>query len=245
MTTPVMLDYLQEYLELQPSLFRESDNLHLLFQSIFHAYDLQQQDFLWLSQNILNIDLAEKAHLDFIGNIVGQPRFLVGFNTEPYFGFKDSYQSETFGTVGLPFIGGYWNSRSYFDTATSRILNDDEYRRIIKARIIFNHSDCLANDLVEVVSLITNRNDNTVQTVKHGLIKIRTKDETGFLSYFVDRLFLSDNILPIAAGVTASLDSVEDDGGNTAIGRFANELELLVNEDLPEGDLPIPTNTPD
>ena len=64
-------DYFQEYVELQPSLFRESDNLHRLFQSIFSAYNTQQQDFLWLSQNILNIDLAEKYHLDFIGGLVG------------------------------------------------------------------------------------------------------------------------------------------------------------------------------
>lgn len=237
----ISLDYLAEYFDLEPSLFRESDNLHRLFQSIFTAYHTQQEDFLWLSQNILNIDLAEKYHLDFIGNIVGQPRFLIGFNTEPYFGFKNSYQSETFGSAQLEFIGGYWNSRSYFDTASSRVLSDDEYRRIIKARVIYNQSNCTCNDLLEVINLITNRNDNTVQTIKHGLISIRTKDDTGFLSYFVDRLPLNDNILPIAAGVTVSLDAVADGGGGTAIGQFANELELLVNEDLPEGsDLPTP-----
>ena len=234
-------DYYQEFLELQPSLFRESDNLHKLLYSIFTAYDIQQQEFLWLAENILNVDLAEKYQLDFIGGLVGQPRLLVGFNTEPYFGFKNSYQGETFGSSDLEFVGGYWNSRSYFNTATSRVLNDDEYRRIIKARVIFNQSNCTCNDLLEVINLVTNRTDNTVQTIKHGLISIRTKDETGFLSYFVDRLPLLDNILPISAGVSVSLDSVADAGGGTAIGEFANELELLVNEDLPEGaDLPSP-----
>ena len=234
-------DYYEEYLDLQPSLFRESDNLHKLLQSIFSTYDKQQQDFLWLANNILNIDLAEKYQLDFIGSIVGQPRLLVGFNTEKYFGFKNSYQGETFGGADLDFVGGYWNSRSYFNTATSRVLNDDEYRRIIKARVIFNQSNCTCNDLLEVINLVTNRIDNTVQTIKHGLISIRTKDETGFLAYFVDRLPLLDNILPIAAGISVSLDSVADAGGGTAIGEFANELELLVNEDLPEGgDLPSP-----
>lgn len=229
----ISLDYLAEYFDLEPSLFRESDNLHRLFQSIFTAYHTQQEDFLWLSQNTLNIDLAEKYHLDFIGNIVGQPRFLIGFNTEPYFGFQDSYQSETFGSTQLPFVGGYWNSRSYFDTASSRILNDEEYRRLIKARVIYNQSNCTCNDLLEVINLVTNRTDNTVQTTKHGLIKIRTKDESGFLAYFVDRLPLLDNILPIAAGVSVSLFSIADGGGNTQIGRFANVLEKLVNEDLP------------
>lgn len=227
-------DYYEEYLDLQPSLFRESHNLHKLLQAIFSTYDKQQQDFLWLANNILNIDLAEKYQLDFIGSIVGQPRLLVGFNTEKYFGFKNSYQGETFGSAELDFVGGYWNSRSYFNTASSRILNDDEYRRIIKARVIYNSSNCACNDLIEVINLITNRNDNTVQTVKHGLIRIRTKDTTGFLSYFVDRIPLLYNILPIAAGVTVSLDNIEDAGGGTSIEYFANELEKLVNEDLPE-----------
>lgn len=230
-------NYYQEFLELQPSLFRESDNLHRLFYSIFTTYDTQQQDFLWLSQNILNIDLAEKYQLDFIGGIVGQPRFLIGFNTEPYFGFDKSYQSETFGTSGLPFVGGYWNSRSYFNTATSRVLNDDEYRRIIKARVIFNQSNCTCNDLLEVVNLITNSANNSTQTVEHGKIKITSSDSTGMLSYFVDRLPLLDNILPIAAGVSVVVSNPEDDGTDTAIGEFTNKLEKLVNEDLPEGSI--------
>lgn len=234
MTTPVSLDYLAEYYDLQPSIFRESDNLHRLFQAIFEVYGKQQDDLLWLSQNIFNIDLAEKWHLDFIGNIIGQKRLLIGFNTEPYFGFEDSYQSETFGASGMPFIGGYWNSRSYFDTSTSRVLEDDEYRRIIKARVIYNQSNCVCNDLLEVINLITNRTDNTVQTIAHGEIVIKTADNTGFLAYFVDRLSLIDNILPIPAGVNVVTYNSLDDGSGTAIGRFGNELEKLVNEDLPE-----------
>lgn len=208
MTTPISLDYLSEYYQLQPSLFRESDNLHRLFQAIFEVYGNQQDDLLWLSQNILNIDLAEKWQLDFIGNIVGQPRFLSDFNTEPYFGFEGSYQSKSFGSSLDPSVGGYWNSRSYFNTATSRRLNDEEYRRTIKARVIYNQSNCTANDLLEVINLITNSKNNTVQMMEHGLIRIKSDDSTGILSYFVDRLPLMDNILPIAAGVRVELNSI-------------------------------------
>lgn len=233
MSTPISLDYLAEYYQLEPSLFRESDNLHRLFQAIFQVYATQQDDLLWLSQNILNIDVAEKWHLDFIGSLVGQKRLLIGFNTEPYFGFEGSYQSETFGAGELPFVGGYWNSRSYFDTSTSRTLEDDEYRRMIKARVIYNSSNCVCNDLLEVINLITNRTDNTVQTISHGNIRIKTRDTSGLLAYFIDRLQLEDNILPIAAGVGITLQSLGEDGSSTGIGRFANELEKLVNEDLP------------
>lgn len=207
-------DYYQEFLELQPSLFRESDNLHKLFYSIFTVYDTQQQDFLWLSQNILNIDIAESAHLDFIGGLVGQSRLLSDFNTEPYFGFERAYQSETFGVSNDPSVGGYWNSRSYFNTAASRKLTDEEYRRILKARVIYNQSNCISQDLIEVVNLITNSNNNTVQILEHGLIRLGSNDDTGLLAYFVDKLESIDNILPVAAGVRLRLAnlSVPSDG---------------------------------
>lgn len=205
MNTPVSLDYFSEYLDLEPSLFRESDNLHRLLQAVFSVMETQQQDFLWLSQNILNIDVAEGAHLDFIGGIVGQSRLLSDFNTEPYFGFERSYQSETFGVSNDPSVGGYWNSRSYFNTATSRKLTDEEYRRILKARVIYNQSNCISQDLIEVVNLITNRSDNTVQILEHGLIRLGSGDTTGLLAYFVDKLDTISNILPIAAGVRLRL----------------------------------------
>lgn len=202
------INYFSDYQEIRPSLFRESENLDSLIYSISEVQNKQQEQFLWLSENILNVDLAEKFHLDFIGSLVGQPRFLIDFNTEPYFGFENSYQSKTFGSALDPSVGGYWNSRSYFNTATSRQLNDEEYRRLIKARVIYNQSDCKCNDLLEVINLITNRNDNVVQMLKHGLIQIKTNDESGFLSYFVNRLASEDNILPVAAGVRIGIEGI-------------------------------------
>lgn len=201
------INYAEEYHEMRPSLFRESENLDRLLQALFDVCDVQQRGFLWLSENLLNVDVAQGFHLDFIGGIVGQPRFLSDFNTEPYFGFDKSYQSKTFGSALDPEVGGYWNSRSYFNTATSRQLNDEEYRRLIKARSIYNQSNCSANDLLQVVNLVTDSSNNTVQMLRHGLIQINTDDETGILSYFVDRLLNEDNILPIAAGVRVGLES--------------------------------------
>ena len=204
--------YAEEYHEDKPSIFRESENLDRLLQAIFDVCYQQQLDFLWLSQNLLNVDVAEKSHLDFIGNLVGQPRFLSDFNTEPYFGYEGSYQSKPFSSVTNPDIGGFWNSRSHFNTATARQLNDDEYRRLIKARAIYNQSNCTVNDLLEVINLLSNSRNNTVQMLKHGLIQINTDDSSGIISYFVERLYLEDNILPIAAGVRVGLEQVVGGG---------------------------------
>lgn len=200
-----MIDYIENLEEDFPSLFQESENLKILMECILKPYMQQQEDLLWLAENILNLDVAEKWHLDWIGSLVNQPRFLVNFNVEPYFGFEGSYNSETFGTPSNPSVGGYWNSRSHFDTSSARRLNDDEYRRIIQAKTIYLNSNCIRNDLVEVVNLITNRTDNVIQTMRNGLVRITTKDTTGLMSYFADRYQLEDTILPIAAGVRLEL----------------------------------------
>lgn len=243
MAAVTSIDYQQDYYQLQPSLFRESENLHLLLQSIHDVFDLQQLDFLWLSENLLNIDIAEKSHLDFIGNIVGQSRFLIDFNSEPYFGFNGAYKSDTFGAYGLDFIGGYWNSRSYFNTPSSRSLSDDEYRRLIKARVIYNNSNCSSDDLLQVINLLSDNTTSTVQMIAHGSIVIRTTDTQGLLSYFVDKVNSADNILPIAAGVGITLDNSLDDGSETGLYRFTAPLEKLVNEDLPSQFNYIPSET--
>ena len=200
------INYYNDFLSNSPSLFVESENLKKVIEVILNQYQIDQEKYLWLIDNILNLDIAEKYHLDFIGQLVGQDRFLVNFNQEEYFGFLGSYQSETLGTLSDESIGGYWNSVDNFTSSSARRLNDEEYKRIVKARIIYNNSNCLMNDLVNVVNLITNRTDNRISLVKHGQLVIQSNDESGLLTYFFDRLELEDNILPITYGVSVSLE---------------------------------------
>ena len=201
-----MINYYSDFLSNSPSLFVESENLKKVIEVILNQYQIDQEKYLWLIDNILNLEIAEKYHLDFIGKLVGQDRFLVNFNQEKYFGFLGSYQSETLGTLSDESVGGYWNSVDNFISSSARRLNDEEYKRIIKARIVYNNSDCLMNDLVSVVNLITNRTDNRISLVKHGQLVIKSNDESGLLTYFFDRLELEDNILPITYGVSVSLE---------------------------------------
>ena len=200
------INYYNDFLSNSPSLFVESENLKKVIEVILNQYQIDQEKYLWLIDNILNLEVAEKYHLDFIGQLVGQDRFLVNFNQEKYFGFLGSYQSETLGTLSDASVGGYWNSVDNFVSSSARRLNDEEYKRIIKARIIYNNSNCLMNDLVSVVNLITNRTDNRISLVKHGQLSIKSNDESGLLTYFFDRLELEDNILPVTYGVSVSLE---------------------------------------
>ena len=208
--TPRVINYSDEYRENRPDLFRESDNLTLLFESIFSTCDKQQEEFLWLSQNILNLDIAEGFHLDLIGKIVGQDRLLIDFDSEIAFGFDKAYKSETFGSLTDPAIGGKWKSRGDFDKLSSRLMNDSEYRRVIRARTVYNNSNCTSSELLEVINLLTDRTDNLLQTLSHGNISVTSKDTSGFLSYFVDKINTTQSILPVAAGVQLTLTTQEE-----------------------------------
>lgn len=201
-----LINYYSEFIEDCPSIFEYSENYKKLISVILNQYQIDQEKYLWLIDNILNLEVAEKYHLDFIGQLVGQPRFLANFDQEKYFGFLGSYQSETLGTLSDQSVGGYWNSIDNFKSSTARKLNDEEYKRIIKARIIYNNSECSVNDLVKVLNLITNSTDNRVTRKSHGQLSIKSSDTSGLLPYFFDRLDLEDNILPLTYGVSLTLE---------------------------------------
>lgn len=183
-------------------LFEYSEILPNLLQSIATPLVTQQEDLRYLMTDLLNIDVAEKSQLDLIGDIIGQPRLLIDFDDEKYFGMKGSYNSDTFSTISNPNIGGYWNSYSYTNTATAKKLNDVQYRRLLKARAIYNNTNCTRNELIEVVNLLTNNTDSVISVPKHRRINIKYHENEGLLTYFLSRVDLPDNILPVPFGVT-------------------------------------------
>lgn len=204
-----VIDYDQDFEELNPSLTRDSTNYKEFIKVLQKPIMDQQEQFLWLKDNIMNLDIAQGYHLDIIGRLVGQDRLLFSFNTEPYFGFEGSYQSETLSSLENPELGGYWNTFDNFVASTSRRLNDDEYRNVIKARIIKNNSRCTVNDLVEVVNLITFSNSCVVTRLSHTKIKIAAEDDLGLLTYFADLRNREGDILPIPYGMVLSLEQKE------------------------------------
>ncbi|MBQ0112888.1 MAG: DUF2612 domain-containing protein [Bacteroidales bacterium] len=199
------IDYDEVALSRVTSVFKESPIFQAVLLSLLQPLESLQDDMMYLAKNMLNIDEAKDYHLDFIGSLVGQKRLLVDFNTEPYFGFEGAYQAETLGTINNPNIGGYWNSYSYTNVATARRLNDEEYRRVIKARIIMNNTNCSVDDLVQVLNLVTGNQKSTVNRVSHRVLKVRISDPSGLGAYFLARTDRDDNIIPVALGVRIDL----------------------------------------
>lgn len=97
-----------------------------------------------------NIDAASGMWLDVIGRIVGQPRMAVDSTKLDIFGFDGSVDSFGF-DVGVFTDGTY---------GTGNIdSNDLIYRRMIKAKVLKNVSNCSLPDIVKSIRILSERDD--------------------------------------------------------------------------------------
>lgn len=149
-------------------------------------YKMKTQDlYINFAKTILDIELSTGRNLDLIGSIVGQPRVLVDFSTDKYFGFLGNPRAE-------PFDVGLWYSEFSAKGTDSRVLSDEEYRRIIKARIIRNKTNCNREDFIKILDLILGID--------------RTKAITNLLSNsnFTSPLVLGNSTATVTKGVTVN-----------------------------------------
>lgn len=96
--------------------------------------DVFQKIALWR-----NIDDAEGVALDVIGDIVGVSRIIDDVILTEYFGFDGFTLAATFGEEGDPSVGARFREEDETNTGSS-VLADPEYRLLIKAKIVRNHS---------------------------------------------------------------------------------------------------------
>ncbi|AZF88451.1 hypothetical protein TAC_0063 [Acinetobacter phage TAC1] len=164
----------------------EKDKVYDAIIQTIIEYKLKTQDlYINFAETILDIDKSTGKNLDLIGNIVGQPRILVDFSIEKYFGFLGNPRAE-------PYDKGLWYDMYSTKGADSRVLNDEEYRRIIKARIIRNKTNCNREDFIKILNLILNVDPN--QTYKNILSN----------SNFTSPLLTGNATYTVTKGVTFS-----------------------------------------
>lgn len=182
-------------------LFKDDPVYDAIIKTICEVTDYYQKETIDLFTTVFNIDKQKGYGLDIIGNIINQPRLLADFNQGIHFGFEGSYKSGTFGTVTNPSVGSPFYSLLSVDQGSGRILNDEEYKRVLKAKVISRSSTCSTTDLIKIVRLLSNSELNSISTQTHGVIQLTIEEDTdGLLSYFISRMRTQDNIIPIAAG---------------------------------------------
>lgn len=94
-----------------------------------------------------DIAIAEGVNLDVIGDIVGVSRFIPNAIPVQFFGFDGQPGADLFGEEGLPGIGSRFRDESESYLSTS-VLSDPEFRLLIGAKIIKNHSQGFNEDII-------------------------------------------------------------------------------------------------
>lgn len=152
-------------------------------------------------QQLRSIDTAVGAQLDIIGDIVGRPRGLVTSELFYYFGFEGAPLSGTYASTTDPTVGSPYYSLNA-PTGISRPPSDEEYRLILKAKIIKNRTMARPEDVINAYKFLFTAGAVTIDElapakVRIGIGKILTNVERGLLF----DLGGAGNLLPKTVGV--------------------------------------------
>lgn len=136
-------------------------------------------------QQLRSIDTAVGKQLDVIGEIVGRPRGLVTAELFYYFGFEGAALSGSYASLSDPTAGKPWYSLNA-PTSVSREPSDEEYRLILKAKIIKNRTMARPEDVIQAYQFLFSAGQVTIDEyepakVRIGIGKILTNVERGLL----------------------------------------------------------------
>lgn len=182
--------------------------LRLLLSGILDAQEVLKQ-----IQQQRSIDTAVGAQLDVIGEIVGRPRGLVTSELFSYFGFQGGPLSDTFGSLNDTTVGSPWYSLGG-PLGISRPPSDEEYRLILKAKIIKNRTLARPEDVIDAYKFLFGASRVTIDeqqleigSARIGIGKILTNAERGLLF----DLGGAGTLLPKPVGVSYTYSEFDSD----------------------------------
>ena len=173
------------------------------------------QEALKQVMQLRSIDTAEGEQLNVIGRIVGQPRELLEADLYEYFGLQGATNAQSFGELGNSSIGGLFYN--YGTPLGGNVLLDDEtYRKFIKAKIFKNVTASTPEEFITVVNTIfdlpisiSSEGDAQV-TLMFG--RILTAFEKALLNYVSTSQGYPSRLIPKTVGVRINYGEFE--GGN-------------------------------
>ncbi|BBE08568.1 Uncharacterized protein MCB1EB_0407 [Mycoavidus cysteinexigens] len=145
--------------------------------------------------NALHIETASGKNLDLVGQHVGQSRILKGLAPRHLFGFERAPGAQGLSRTGLG--GGKWYRKG--DVITdSVVLDDDDFRFLIKCRIAKNHMTGTVPDITQALDFIFGGHATVYDQYDMSFtVTIRSDQITAFKRYAIQAL----DILPRPAGV--------------------------------------------
>jgi len=145
-------DYLEVARERVTEQFKEKPIFDRFLQVLLSGkFDIQNA--LEDLQTLRSLDTATGKQLDIIGDIVGRPRGLVYQDIFNYFGFAGTERAGSFGSLSDPTVGAPWYSVGA-RTGNAREPSDEEYRMILKAKIIKNRTNSTPEQVIEAYKFV-------------------------------------------------------------------------------------------
>jgi hypothetical protein len=165
-----------------------------ILDTLIELKEERQREYISLADTFLDIDKSTGKNLDVIGKLIGEERTLVNFIDRSYFGFLGARLSEAYDV-------GYWYSLYRNKYGTLRTLTDEEYRRVLKARVIKNSSNSNRNSMLEVLNTLTGNTKSIVtETTDNGVITVEVLDQDGLVSYYLSKYKSDRNLIPVPMG---------------------------------------------
>lgn len=207
-------DFLEESQDLITTQFQDKDIFNRYLRLLLSG--IQEQ--ILVKRDLIqrrDIDSAQGAQLDIIGDIVGQRRVLAEADLYPFFGFEGSLAANSFGTFYRPNIGGYWYS--YGSRVGADVeLNDDQYRQIIKAKIIKNNSHGTNEDFISFGRFVLGTKiDFGVDEGGESVVRVgrrMTLFEKALMAYVFEGLDYNFTYTPKPLGVGISIEEFDAAG---------------------------------
>ena len=149
---------------------------------------------LYRIQDVLSIETATGDQLDLVGKHVGQSRIVNGYTLRQFFGFKNAKNALGF---SKEFDGGGQWYRLRDPLADSVRLSDDDYRFLIKCRVIKNYQLGTVPNIIEACQFVFGDGCKVVDNLNMTVtVKVPKKKLTQFSTFAVRNL----DIIPRQAG---------------------------------------------
>lgn len=131
--------------------------------------------------DILNIDTATGYALDLIGRHIGISRTLNESLAKSLFGFSEGESSLGFG------VGEFYRYGN--SLASSLVLNDDDYRFFIKAKIAKNYQDGTIGNIVDTIRYLTGKSGNVIDLQNMAMnVVINNTSQSKLVIYAIKNL---------------------------------------------------------
>lgn len=151
-----------------------------------------------------DIDIAEGVNLDVIGEIVGISRIIPASVQLAFFGFQDNAAALNFGEEGAQGVGGRFYDEGEPDLATS-VLNDPEYRMLIRAKIVKNHAIGTNEDVIAGLAYLFGGGNMAIQVAVEDIGNMAIQVAVGRPLTYLEKVLISQlDILPRPGGVRIS-----------------------------------------